>query len=78
MRGRPFVNWSARYYSADYEGERNKLIPEAEAFANQKFGKSAPRTDKGMYDIRWSKTFFAQMDKLWKERSKDNGDQKGN
>ena len=47
-----------------YEKKRNKLIPEAVAFADKTIG-----TDKSIdnFDEKWTRCFCDKMDSLWAE-----------
>jgi len=59
-----------KYYNADYEAERNKLIPIAEKFANKQFGSLSPRTsiaENQVYAEKWSKCFISKVDRLYAE-----------
>lgn len=51
-----------------YEEQRNALIPEAEKFADNKFGKSYKGTsdeERNLWRANWNLAFFSQMDKLY-------------
>lgn len=55
----------------NYIAARDKLIPEAEKFANKQFGKQAPGTtqaEKREYARQWSGCFHAEMNRLVQER----------
>lgn len=55
-----------------YEIERNKLIPEAERFANEIIGIAPQKRSNRSERINWSKSwnyhFFKRMDEMVKER----------
>ena len=57
-----------KYYDADYEKARDKLIPKAEAKANRSFGKA--RKIKGnakesmKWAAQWSKSYHTGMNRL--------------
>lgn len=53
-------------FNAHYEQERNKLIPDAERFANQTIGKT-PKGNRDEWTIKWNKAFLGKMDQLAKE-----------
>ena len=57
-----------KYYDADYEAARNKLIPKAEAKANRDFGtacKIKGNVKKSLkWAAQWSKSYHAEMNRL--------------
>ena len=50
---------------SQYEEQRNRLIPHAERYANQKVGKK-PWTDREKWTIAWNLAFHSEMDRLAK------------
>ncbi len=50
-----------------YEKERNKLIRAATRHANAIHGKK-PGASREKYNIEWTLTFFAEMNRLAKEK----------
>jgi len=55
-----------------YAAERNKLIPEAEAYANKRCGEAfqgGSDTERIKWNSKWSRTFLRHMDKLYRERT---------
>ena len=50
----------------DYERKRNRLIPHAEACANEKCGKVS-RGDRENWSRDWTLTFLKKMDELARE-----------
>ena len=52
---------------SEYEKERNKLIPHAERYANEKEGANPTRGNLHIpedYAVRWNKCFLHRMDYL--------------
>ena len=55
----------------DYIRERNKLIPEAEQFANKSYGVSAKgksEPEREEWTARWNLAFHNKMNRLWRLR----------
>ena len=54
----------------DYEIERNKLIPKAEAYADRIAGLAPNSSEKAYADwvILWNKTYHTKINNLWKEK----------
>ena len=50
----------------EYVEARNRLIPHAERYANQKVGKK-PWTNRERWTIAWNLAFLAEMDRLTRE-----------
>ena len=50
----------------EYIAERDRLIPEAEAFANKAHGKTG--LPGGDWAEKWSRTFISKMNSLWANR----------
>ena len=57
-----------RFYDADYEKARDKLIPKAEAKANRNFGKTCKIKgnikESLKWAAQWSKSYHAEMNRL--------------
>lgn len=55
--------------NVDYARERNKLIPEAEKFANKSSG-AKPYNNKELekWNAKWSLAFHTKMNELWERR----------
>ena len=57
-----------KYYDADYEAARNKLIPKAEAKANRDFGTACKIKgnvkESLKWAVQWSKSYHAEMNRL--------------
>jgi len=50
-----------------YQAERNKLIPHAARFADEKFGAIFKDGDKELWVKNWNRAFLGEMAKLAKE-----------
>jgi hypothetical protein len=53
-----------------YEAERNKLIPEAERFANKQFGvrfKGGSEPEREEWTRNWNMTFHRKVERLYWE-----------
>lgn len=53
-----------------YEKKRNALIPEAERYANEKYGvkfKGGSESERKEWFADWNRTFHGKMNLLWKE-----------
>ena len=56
----------------DYIREINALIPEAEKFANQQFGKSGPKGSvkvKAAWAAKWTLCFIQKRERLYREKA---------
>ena len=57
-----------KYYDAEYEKARDKLIPKAEAKANRNFGKTCKIKGNVKESLKWaaqwSKSYHAEMNRL--------------
>ena len=54
-----------------YAAERNKLIPEAERYANKRCGKNPPKGTTAVretWGTKWNKIFFKRMERLYDEK----------
>jgi hypothetical protein len=56
---------ASKHYLSKYEQRRNELIPEAERVATEVIGEKHPKGDRA---DKWSRTFHAEMDRLWREQ----------
>ena len=55
----------------EYIREVNALVPVAEKFANQQFGKASPKGSvklKAEWAAKWNYCFHQKRERLWKER----------
>jgi len=48
-----------------YVAKRNKLIPFAERYANERFGRH-PSGNRDMWITNWNSAFHGEMTRLWR------------
>jgi len=64
---------------ADYAGKRNKLIPDAEKYADKKCGPRPSYSPKGGnkalddWNSAWNLTFHTKMNQLWEQKKGGKG-----
>lgn len=59
-----------------YIEARNRLIPEAERYANKLCGKKPPKktgkkadNSRDEWNARWNRTFHSKMNQLWRDHA---------